>query len=153
MFMQMTDFKILESTEIDLIVGMMEDFYAIDNYTIDSAVSKRNFELFIGDPKLGQAFLIISDGEIAGYIIIVYFFSFEFQGKVAILDELYIRKEHRGKGLGKSGVQFAQDFATEQKCKLMFLEVEPHNEPAKKLYHSEGFALHPRQLMRRKLTL
>lgn len=148
----MTEFKKIESTEIELIVSLMVDFYEIDHYHIDSTISKQNFEFFIQDSNLGQAFLIMHEGTVAGYIIIVYFFSFEFQGKVAILDELYVSPEYQGKGLGKKAVQFAESFVQEKQCKLMFLEVEPHNERAKSLYRREGFTLHPRQLMRLKLS-
>lgn len=148
----MTDFKPLQASETGLIVDMMQAFYAIDNYTISPEISRRNFDLFIRDPDLGQAFLIKQGEEVLGYMIIVYFFSFEFQGRVALLDELYLNSHARGKGLGKKAVRFAERFALSHDCKLMLLEVEAHNERAIKLYEGEGLVLHPRQFMRKNIA-
>lgn len=149
----MIEFKDLEVSEIGAVVKMMEDFYAIDNYAFNAEVSTENFQKFIQNPEVGQVFLIKEGEAILGYIIIVYFFSFEFQGKVALLDELFIVSEARGKGLGKRGVRFAEKFAESKQCKLLLLEVEPHNTRAQTLYSGEGFVHHPRQFMRKKISM
>lgn len=143
----MTNFQKLGNQDISLILQMMQDFYAIDDYAIDMDTSKHNFELLLANPSYGQAFLIQEDGLTLGYLILAYVFSFEFQGRVAILDELYLSAAARGKGLGKAAVLYAQDYALEEGCKRMFLEVESHNERAQKLYEQLGFDFHPRKIM------
>lgn len=144
----MLKFEKLTHDHIDLIVGMMQDFYAIDGYDIDPIVSRNNFLTFLQDEKLGQSWLIKEDDLVLGYIIVVYFFSFEFKGRVALLDELYLNADARGKGVGKKAVQFVQEYVQQEGCKLVLLEVEPHNLPAQKLYESQGFDFHPRNIMR-----
>ena len=94
----MIQFKPLVISDIDIIVKMMQEFYAIDNYPIDTTISKSLFKEFIDDKNLGKAWLILSDNEIVGYVILTFIFSFEYQGKIAFLDELYLKK-HVGKEL------------------------------------------------------
>ncbi|MNL58021.1 Acetyltransferase (GNAT) family protein [compost metagenome] len=115
---------------------------------MDPAVSRENFNTFLDDERLGQSWLIKENDLVLGYIIVVYFFSFEFKGRVALLDELYLNADARGKGVGRKAVEFVKEYVQNQGCKLVLLEVEPHNIPAEKLYESQGFDFHPRNIMR-----
>ncbi|UZJ65313.1 GNAT family N-acetyltransferase [Sphingobacterium sp. KU25419] len=144
----MLTFEKLTFKNIDTIVAMMQDFYAIDGYDIDAQVSRENFKTFLDDERLGQSWLIKENDLVLGYIIVVYFFSFEFKGRVALLDELYLNAAARGKGVGRKAVEFVKEYVEDQGCKLVLLEVEPHNIPAQKLYESQGFDFHPRNIMR-----
>lgn len=144
----MLTFEKLTFENIDTIVSMMQDFYAIDGYDMDPAVSRENFKTFLDDQNLGQSWLIKEDDLVLGYIIVVYFFSFEFKGRVALLDELFLNADARGKGVGRKAVEFVKSYVQQQGCKLVLLEVETHNLPAQKLYESQGFDFHPRNIMR-----
>ena len=126
---------------------MMKSFYEIDGYPFDEEVTSNNFDYFIKNENLGQSFTIKYKGEIAGYMIINFLFSFEFGGHICFLDELYIKPEFQGKSLGKKAVLHAQDFASKKDLKLIYLEVEHHNERAKHLYETLGFENHKRGLM------
>ena len=127
---------------------MMQDFYAIDNYPIESETSKKLFQTFIEDNNLGQCWLIFHNGITVGYVILTYVFSFEYQGKIAFLDELYLNENARGKGIGKIALKFVHDRALQNDLKVVYLEIESHNEVAKKLYLTNDFIIHNRQLMK-----
>ena len=148
----MTTFKPLEIIDISTITQMMQDFYAIDNYPIDVEVAKNLFQEFISNEHLGKSWLIYSENEIVGYIILTYIFSFEYGGKIAFVDELFIKETDRGKGFGKEAIQFIQQEVPKLKLKLLYLEVEPHNENAQKLYLAHDFVIHNRKLMKYKVT-
>lgn len=147
----MTEFKPLQTSDIDLIVPMMQEFYAIDNYPIDIAISKALFLEFLENPHLGRAWLLYVDGEIVGYVILTFVFSFEYKGTIAFLDELYISDKARGKGIGKKALDFIHQEAVSLSLKIIYLEVEGDNEIAQKLYLSKDFTVHNRKLM--KLTV
>ena len=147
----MIEFKPLTAPDIETIVSMMQEFYAIDNYPISVDVSKTLFQEFISNENLGKAWLIVSDKEIVGYIILTFVFSFEYQGKIAFLDELYLTEKARGKGIGSKTIAFIKTESNKLSLKLVYLEVEPHNEKAQKFYLSSGFESHKRQLMRYKI--
>ena len=148
----MTTFKPLEISDISIITQMMQDFYAIDNYPMDIEVAKTLFQEFITHEHLGKSWLIYSENEIVGYIILTFIFSFEYGGKIAFVDELFIKETARGKGFGKEAIQFIQQEVPKLSLKLLYLEVEPHNENAQKLYLAHDFELHNRKLMKYKVT-
>ena len=148
----MTTFKPLEISDISIITQMMQDFYAIDNYPMDVEVAKTLFQEFISNEHLGKSWLMYSENEIVGYIILTFIFSFEYSGKIAFVDELFIKETARGKGIGKEAIQFIQAEVPKLSLKLLYLEVEPHNENAQKLYLAHDFELHNRKLMKYKVT-
>ena len=148
----MTTFKPLEIADIEIITLMMQEFYTIDNYPMDIEVAKTLFQEFISNEHLGKSWLIYSENEIVGYIILTFIFSFEYGGKIAFVDELFIKETARGKGFGKEAIQFIQSEVSKLSLKLLYLEVEPHNENAQKLYLAHDFELHNRKLMKYKVT-
>ena len=138
-------------SDIDSITKMMQNFYGIDNYPFDIEVSKNLFQEFISDEKLGKSWLICFDEEVIGYVILTFIFSFEYQGKIAFLDELYIKETARGKGFGKQTIQFIKEQALLLNVKVIYLEVENHNEKGQKLYLANDFEIHNRNLLKYKL--
>ena len=147
----MITFQKLQQIQIPVIVSMMQDFYTIDNYPIDIEVSKQLFETFIAHPNLGKAWLVCQDEKIVGYVILTFVFSFEYKGILAFLDELYIKKEYQGKGFGKQAVRFVQQESSQLNVKMLYLEVEEHNENAQKLYLAHDFEVHNRKILKHKL--
>ena len=133
--------------DIPELCQMMKDFYAIDFYPFDEKTTKDNFEKFINNDNYGNCFKIVFEGEIAGYIILAKYFSFEFGGEILFLDELFVKPEFQGKSLGKKALEFVKDYSFENDFKVVLLEIENHNEKAKKLYEYYGFQNHKRSLM------
>lgn len=129
----------------------MQEFYALDNYSIDIKISKKLFEEFISDENLGKSYLIFVDNEIVGYTIITYVFSFEYKGKIAFIDEMYIKETYRGKGIGSEIIKFIKNECHKLKLKLIYLEVENHNLKAQKLYIANDFEFHNRKIMKYKV--
>jgi ribosomal protein S18 acetylase RimI-like enzyme len=147
----MVQFKIVQLLDIEIITQMMIDFYAIDNYLINIERSKKLFHEFIENENLGKAWLIYDDGEIIGYVILTFVFSFEYGGKIAFIDELYLKEKARGKDIGNKTVAFLKSESTKLSLKLLYLEVENHNEKAQKLYLAHDFVVHDRKIMKYKI--
>ena len=146
----MIQFKSLQKSDIEIVTKMMQDFYAIDNYPIDIETSKKLFHEFITDENLGKCWLIYHEEEIVGYVILTFTFSFEYKGRIAFLDELYLKETTRGKGIGKITIDFIKEQATVLNVKLIYLEVENHNEKAQKLYLANDFEIHNRKILKHK---
>ena len=143
----MTEFRKINKQDIPTLLTFMTDFYAIDNYPINREVTEKNFKYFIENPNLGQCFIIEHEGKPAGYLLLANMFMFEFGGMIAFLDELYIDSTFQGKGLGKIAIEFAKNYAKETDLKILYLEVELHNERAIELYKKHDFKPHHRNLM------
>nr|WP_322622998.1 GNAT family N-acetyltransferase [uncultured Flavobacterium sp.] len=142
------NFKTFEASDAPVVITMMEQFYAIDGYPMDATVSKGLFFEFIENESLGKGWVIYADGVLAGYVILTFVFSFEYAGRIAFLDELFISETMRGKGLAKEALDFIKAQTELLSVKIIYLEIEPHNENARKLYLSKGFKNHKRGLLR-----
>jgi len=146
----MIHFKPLEKHNITIISELMVDFYAIDGYPIDIEKSQELLGQFIDNPALGMGWLIYWEEKVVGYLILTFVFSFEYQGKIAFLDELYVTEKARGKGIGSKAIEFIKGESHKLSLKLIYLEVEPHNKKAQNLYIANGFEMHNRKIMRLK---
>ena len=144
----MTKFEQAGQSDIEAIVSMMDEFYAIDNYPFDAELATLLLRQFISDGTLGKLWLIYFDGNLAGYVVLTFIFSFEYGGKIAFIDELFVLESFRNHGIGKETLAFIRQQADKLLLKLLYLEIEPHNTKAQKLYIAADFKPHPRKLMR-----
>lgn len=77
------------------------------------------------------------DQEILGYT--VFFFAYQtWTGKTLYMDDLYIRKEYRGKGFGSLLINKVIEFAKDTNCYKLRWQVSNWNHPAIKFYQELG---------------
>jgi len=62
-----------------------------------------------------------------GYVVLSFDFSLEYGGKNAWIDELFVRPEFRGHGIGSRTLDFAAQTARELAAKVLHLEVNRDN--------------------------
>ena len=126
---------------------MMREFYAIDGYPFDEAITRVALETFVCDAALGALYLIEDQGRAIGYLVLTFGFSFEFHGRDAFLDELFLAEEWRGNGIGTMAMRFLEQRCRDFGVTALHLEVERTNEAGIALYRKFGFADHDRYLM------
>jgi ribosomal protein S18 acetylase RimI-like enzyme len=102
---------------------------------------------FLANSELGRVWLILEQQKSAGYVVLTLGFSFEYHGREAFIDELYIEPECRRKGLGRQAMKFVAGRAREMGVHAIHLEVDHGNEPALELYRRESYEDHGRYLM------
>jgi ribosomal protein S18 acetylase RimI-like enzyme len=115
-----------------------------DDRTIGAALHE-----FVGHSELGRIWLMFLEGRLAGYVILTLGFSFEYRGRDAFIDELYIEPHYRRMGLGRRAMQFVAERAREAGVNALHLEVDAENEAALQLYRRAGYQSHGRYLMTR----
>lgn len=140
-------FKPATSDDIETLIVMMRDLYAHDGLTFDEAIARRALLGVIGDDTLGRVFLVLSANEVAGYAVLTFGYSLEFHGRDAFVDELYLRDEYRGRGIGKRALQFLTEVCAAEGVNALHLEVERENTSAQTVYRKFGFEDHDRYLM------
>jgi GNAT superfamily N-acetyltransferase len=145
----MTDpnFKPATPDDIEALLAMMRDFYAHEGLAFDEAIARRASLGVIGADALGRVFLIILANELAGYAVLTFGYSLEFHGRDAFVDELYLRDEYRGQGIGKRALEFLAGVCADNGVCAMHLEVERSNTRAQSVYREFGFKDHDRYLM------
>jgi GNAT superfamily N-acetyltransferase len=140
-------FKEAEIKNIPEILNMMKAFNAIDQYPFDAELRKKNLLQFILTKDLGRLWMVFDGRIIVGYIALTFGFSFEFKGRDAFVDELFIVENYRSKGVGSMAIDFVLRQARPLGVKAIHLEVEKHNEKGNRLYTKKGFKEHNRFLM------
>ena len=101
----------------------------------------------IENPNLGRAWIIHFEGVVAGYTVLTLGYSVEFGGVIAFVDELFVARGLRGKGIGTRVLQLVTDEARKLDVMMLALEVTRSNESAKRLYRSVGFVDREHHLM------
>jgi ribosomal protein S18 acetylase RimI-like enzyme len=116
-------------------------------YYFDEPIVRQVLRKFLMAADLGLAWIFL-DGEIpVGYIVLTLGFSFEYHGRDAFIDELYIEPEYRRKGIGIRAMRFVEERARELGVNALHLEVDQGNEPAAELYRRTGYEDHARFLL------
>jgi diamine N-acetyltransferase len=141
------NFKLATTDGIETLLAMMRGLYSHDGLAFDEAVARRALLGLIGDDKLGRVFLILLANEIIGYAVLTFGYSLEFHGRDAFVDEIYLRDEYRGQGIGKRALEFLAGVCKENGVSALHLEVERGNAHAQAVYRKFGFKDHDRYLM------
>jgi ribosomal protein S18 acetylase RimI-like enzyme len=116
-------------------------------YYFDEPIVRQVLRKFLMAADLGLAWIFL-DGEIpVGYIVLTLGFSFEYHGRDAFIDELYIEPEYRRKGIGIRAMRFVEERARELGVNGLHLEVDQGNEPAAELYRRTGYEDNARFLL------
>src|SRR5262249_4356713 len=129
------------------LIAMMRGLYAHDGLKFEETSARRALAGLIGDETFGRVFLILSANEVVGYAVLTFGYSLEFHGRDAFVDELYLRDEYRGQGIGARALTFLTEVCAENGVSALHLEVERNNTPAQAVYRKFGFEEHDRYLM------
>lgn len=143
----MIEFRLAENSDVDILIPFIQALYKHDNLPFDEAKTRQALMFLIGNQNLGEAWLIFHETNIAGYLILTLGYSLEYYGRDAFIDEIYIRDEFRGLGIGKKAIQFAEERCRILGVQALHLEVEHANVNAQKVYRKTGFEDHDRYLM------
>lgn len=117
----------------------MARLYAGESTAFDSQRARRAALWLLAHPEAGGTWHIEAEGQAAGYLVVTVCVSLEFEGRFALLDELYLDGPFRGRGLGAQAVEFAAEWARAQGMRALRLEVSPGNVTAQGLYRKCGF--------------
>jgi ribosomal protein S18 acetylase RimI-like enzyme len=128
---------------------LMREFYAHEGLRFDAERSLGAFRTLVGDPNLGRVWTFRAGDEVVGYVAVTVCFSLEFAGRYALVDELYVREAHRGRGIGLRALEAVGEACRELDVPAVRLEVDVRNQRAMALYRRAGFALQERYMMSR----
>jgi len=134
------------------VVRMMRELYETDapDLGVDFAKFPATIERLLGEPSRGRIVLAMSDGAVAGYALLIPYWSNEFGGIVVLLDELLVEQQFRGQGIGRAFLRFLDEHRPFEAVALA-LEVSPKNAAARALYESMGFEERKFRMMTRRL--
>ncbi len=94
--------------------------------------------LLEGTPH-GAAYLIGPKNGPVGYLVVSFGYSVKMGGVIGFIDEFYIRKNVRGRGMGGEVLRTLMPALSDYGVKALRLEVKRDNEGASRLYTRLGF--------------
>ena len=144
----MTTIRQMTRDDKPTVLSMMRTFYASPAVHTNGSeeIFCADIDNCVNDNPFLEGFILEGDQGIQGYAMIAKSFSTEFGKPCIWVEDLYLKEEFRGKGLGK---QFF-DFIDRQYTDCIFrLEVEEENLPARRLYTKCGFTELPYMEMKK----
>ena len=125
----------MENRDTEEVLAMMKIFY--DSPAIlhkaSEEVLRRDIRDCVGDVPFVEGFVFEKENQIAGYSMIAKSYSTEYGGICIWIEDLYIKPEYRGSGIGTQFFSYLEEQYGENAVRLR-LEVEKDNARAIGVY-------------------
>lgn len=130
----------IKARDKDIFVQMAKEFYKSE--AVISEIPTQNilntFDEVNSNSPYAKAYIIEHDGDTAGYALIGITYSNEAGGLVVWVEEIFIKENFRGLGLGSEFLSYVeQEFG--DKAKRFRLEISHDNDSAQRLYERKGY--------------
>ncbi|MBN2734871.1 MAG: GNAT family N-acetyltransferase [Methanomicrobiaceae archaeon] len=103
----------------------------------EDAKCRLKADAFSKNPKY-EAYIVYSDGVLAGYITFYFTYSTFLAKQTLYLEDIFVLEEYRKRGIGKTLFEFCRSKAAERGCGRMDWTVLTWNEPSIKFYEKFG---------------
>jgi ribosomal protein S18 acetylase RimI-like enzyme len=133
-------FERAEHGDLPTLMRFMRDFHEFDHTTPFDDIPARNaMETVVSNESVGRVWLMKCKDKYIGYIVLTLHYRLESRGVSASLDEIFIRAENRGMGIGSQAMGFLKSTCRELGVATIQLEVKSDNPDAAALYEKAGF--------------
>lgn len=140
--------RAIESNDRHEVLEMMRAFYSSPAVFTNGGeeIFEADFNACINGSPYIEGFVFESESSILGYAMIAKSFSTEFGKKCIWIEDLYIKAEFRGLGLGSKFLSYIEKRYPDS---VFRLEVEEENERAVSVYKKSGFGILPYMEMKK----
>jgi len=140
--------RIMKCKDKSEVIKMMQAFYSSPAVMTDGSpeIFDADIEACLGDCPYLEGFVFENENALLGYAMIAKSFSTEFGKPCIWIEDLYIKENFRGMGLGSLFFRFIEE---KYPNSLFRLEVEEDNETAVRVYKKNGFEVLPYMEMKK----
>lgn len=150
----MLEVRGLTRLDLESFAGLVVQLYEDDPgpVAMDAARARAQAEAMLARSDHVWPLVLRMDGRVVGYAILVPYFSNEFGGDVVCLDELFVAREHRGRGVGGAFLDWLAAWAAGAGVPRLELFVNHDNVRALAFYRRHGFHVAARHVVARQLA-
>lgn len=137
---KLEDFKLrfAEQDDVSLILGFIKELATYEKMLHEVVATEDDLRESLFERKVAEVIIAEYQNKPVGYALFFHNFS-TFLGRPGIyLEDLYVRPEMRGKGLGKIILSFLAKLAIKRKCGRLEWWCLDWNEPSIKFYKQLG---------------
>ena len=129
------------TNDFDTVAVLVDEYHRHEGITVGTGVRDAALRLLLGrNSAAGQLYLVKDTvGSSVGYVALCFGFSIECGGRDAFIDELYLKPNARGQGIGTAVLKEVKGIAKNAGVVTLHLEVAHNNLRAKRLYAAAGF--------------
>jgi len=109
------------------------------DFSPDLAKQKEGLRLIVTQPEVGRILVARRDGRIVGMVNLLFTVSTAMGGRAAILEDMIVTPEERGRGTGAELLQHAVRTARDCGCLRITLLTDRNNVQAQAFYRRHGF--------------
>ncbi len=137
--MENISFRFAEEKDVPVILGFIKELADYEKMLDEVVADEALLREWIFEKKKAEVIFALADGKEAGFALFFHNFS-TFLGRAGIyLEDLYVKPEHRGKGLGKGLLKQLAKIATERRgCGRLEWSCLDWNKPSIDFYLSLG---------------
>ena len=130
------------------VIEMMRVFYTSPAVHTNGSeeIFRNDVENCINDSPYLEGYVFTENDMLLGYAMVAKSFSTEYGKPCIWIEDIYIKSEYRGRGLGSRFFTFIED---KYPTALLRLEVEEENERAVHVYRKNGFEVMPYMEMKK----
>jgi GNAT superfamily N-acetyltransferase len=126
--------------DIEGMTGLLHHLFTQEVELEPSADAQREgLRAILASPSVGRLLVAEEAGVLLGMANLLYTQSTALGGRVAILDDLVLMPDARGKGLGKRLIEAAIETCRAEGCRRITLHTDYDNYHAQALYERTGF--------------
>jgi len=115
--------------DIAALGSLMIAFYAEAQFSLARLAAEQTFAALLAAPAMGQVWLLESDGQAAGFIVLTVSFSMEYGGLRGFVDDFFVAQPYRRRGLGSFALEAVKEDCAVAACARCWLKREPPTQP------------------------
>ena len=116
----------------------MRDFYGEAQFPLDATWASGAFSSLLSNPALGRVWLMLGNGQPAGFVVLSLRYTMEHGGLSGYIDDLYVKPEFRRMGAASAALDSLLAECRARGCQSIQVEVGKSNPAALGLYARYG---------------
>jgi len=141
------------AADLETMADLLAELFSLEaDFTPDRAKQLAGLKLILDDPARGRLFVTRVDGRVVGMANALITVSTAQGGRVLLLEDVILHRDHRGGGLGRRLVEQVLDWAAGEGMPRVTLLADKDNAPAQAFYRRLGFEASGMVVLRKSTT-